>query len=112
MPNSTNEEHRVSVSNSKNDEQSSTKSDVTNEDSPRLMDGIHHPLFVESGESSRDFDPGQSGLSLHEEDCLNEEMLQRGYVFPKIEDAYCHPHATACGYVFAVEDHAFNFWSC
>lgn len=111
-PTSTSEEHRVSVSNSKNDEQSSTKSDVTNEDSPRLIDGVHHPLFVESGESSRDFDPGQSALSLHVEDCLNEEMLQRAYVFPKIEDAYCHPHANSCGYIFAVEDHAFNFWSC
>ncbi|XP_057785232.1 homeobox-leucine zipper protein HAT5-like [Salvia miltiorrhiza] len=105
------EEHKVSVSTSKNDEQSSTKSDVTNEDSPRLTDGIHHPLFVKSGESPHDFDPSQSVLSLHGEDCLNEEMLQRAYVFPKIEDAYCHLHATSCGYGFSVEDHAFNFWS-
>ncbi|KAG6384374.1 hypothetical protein SASPL_155813 [Salvia splendens] len=58
MPTSTDEEHKVSISTSKNDEQSSTKSDVTNEDSPRLRgEAHHHHLFVESGESSHDFDP-------------------------------------------------------
>ncbi|KAL1566278.1 homeobox-leucine zipper protein HAT5-like [Salvia divinorum] len=113
---STNEEHKVSVSTFKNDEQSSTRSDVTNEDSPRLRDVAHHHhhhhLFVESGESSYDFDPGQSVLSLHGEDCLNhEELLQHAYVFPKTEDVYCHHHATSCGYGFSIEDHAFNFWS-
>ncbi|KAL1541592.1 homeobox-leucine zipper protein HOX5-like isoform X1 [Salvia divinorum] len=107
MPTSANEEHKVS----KNEEQSSTKSDVTNEDSPRLRHEVHHSLFVESGESSHDFDPSKPVLSLHEEGCLNEELLQRAYVFPKTEDAYCHPHATSCGYGFSVEDHAFNFWS-
>ncbi|KAH6799038.1 Homeobox-leucine zipper protein family [Perilla frutescens var. frutescens] len=107
---STDEEHKVSGLTSKNEEQSSTKSDVTNEDSPRLTDGAH-PWLVESGDSSHDFDPVQSVLSCHAEDCLNEELLQRACVFPKIEDAYCHPHATSCGYGFAVEDNAFSFWS-
>ncbi|KAG6412255.1 hypothetical protein SASPL_124928 [Salvia splendens] len=115
MPTSTDEEHKVSVSTSKNDEQRSTKSDVTNEDSPRLRGEAHHHhhhLFVESGESSHDFDPGQSVFSLHGEDSLNhEELLQHAYVFPKTEDVYCHNHATSCGYGFSVEDHAFNFWS-
>ena len=103
MPTSANEEHKGFT----NDEQSSTRSDAANEDSPRLR---HHSLFVESGESSHDFDHSKSVLSLHEEVCLNEELLQRAYVFPKTEDVYCHPHATSCGYGFSVEDHAFNFW--
>lgn len=107
---STGEEHKVSGLTSKNDKQSSAKSDVTNEDSPRLTDGTH-PWFVESGDSSHDFDLVQSVLSCHGEDCLNEELLQHAYIFPKIEDGYCHLHATSCGYGFAVEDHAFSFWS-
>lgn len=104
------EEHKVSGMTSKNDEQSSARSDVTNEDSPRLTNG-NNPWLVESGDSSHDFDPVQSVLSHHGEDCLNEELLQRAYIFPKIEDGYCHQHVTSCGNGFAVEDHAFSFWS-
>ena len=67
---------------------------------------------IQSGESSHDFDPGQSVFSLHGEDSLNhEELLQHAYVFPKTEDVYYHNHTTSCGYGFSVEDHAFNFWS-
>lgn len=104
------EEHKVSGMTSKNDDQSSARSDVTNEDSPRLTNG-NNPWLVKSGDSSHVFDPVQSVLSHHGEDCLNEELLQRAYIFPKIEDGYCHQHATSCGNGFAVEDHAFSFWS-
>lgn len=58
----------------------------------------------EQSESSHDYDPLlESVIWIHGED-----------IFPKIEDAYCYPNATVCGYGFGVEveDHALsNFWS-
>ncbi|KAI3454625.1 hypothetical protein Pfo_011288 [Paulownia fortunei] len=102
------EESKVSALAFKNEEQSSAN--VTNRDSPRLTDGIHSSL-LESGDSSHVFEPDQSDLSHNGEDSLNEELLQRDYIFSKIEDAYCLPHANSRGYGFPVEDHAFSFWS-
>ncbi|KAL8529691.1 hypothetical protein ACS0TY_006942 [Phlomoides rotata] len=104
------EESKVSSMAFKNDEQNSAKSDVTNVESPRLTDGIHSSV-LESGNSSRAFEPDQSGLSHNGEDNLIEELLLPDCIFPKIEIAHCHTPVSSFYYGFPVEDHAFGFWS-
>lgn len=72
------------------------------------------PKNEEQSEPCNEPVPVQSDLWMHGEvDWSNEELLQRGYAFPKIEDAHCHPPATYRGHGFGVDqDHASsNFWS-
>lgn len=104
------EESEVSALAFKNEEQSSSKSEVTNADSPRVTDGIHSPL-LESGVTCHVFDPEYSDSSQNGGGNLREELVQPGYVFPKIDDAHRHPPLSSFYYGFPVEDHAFNFWS-
>ncbi|KAG6410296.1 hypothetical protein SASPL_128354 [Salvia splendens] len=90
------EESNVSALDFKNEQQSSSKGEVSNAGSPRLTDGINSPL-LESGVSSHAFDRDYSDSSQIGEDNLHEEP---DYVFP-LNSFY---------YEFPVEDRAFNFW--
>ncbi|KAL8057065.1 hypothetical protein ABFX02_04G160000 [Erythranthe guttata] len=78
----------------KNEEQSSAKSDLTNEESPLLTNGVSSYHFIE---------PDHSDLSQNGEDELKEDFFQLDYIFPTNEDVLY--------YGFPVEeDHAFDFW--
>ncbi|KAK6128193.1 hypothetical protein DH2020_038062 [Rehmannia glutinosa] len=105
------EEHKMSELVFKNEEQSSTKSDLTNVDSPRLTNRVHS-FVLESSDSSHVFEElDKSDLSQIGEDVSNGELLQTDYIFPNLDDAHCHPPASYVYYGFPVEDHAFGFWS-
>ncbi|KAL1553511.1 homeobox-leucine zipper protein HAT5-like [Salvia divinorum] len=93
---SDNEESSVAALGFKNEQQSSSKSEVSNAGSPRLTDGINSPL-LELCVSSHAFDQGYSDSSQIGEDNLHEEP---DYAFP-LNSFY---------YGFSVEDHTFNFW--
>ncbi|KAG6412893.1 hypothetical protein SASPL_125588 [Salvia splendens] len=90
------EESNMAALGFKNEQQSSSKSEVSNAGSPRLTDGINSPL-LESGVSSHAFDRDYSHSSQIGEDNLHEEP---DYVFT-LNSFY---------YEFPVEDRAFNFW--
>lgn len=87
---------------SKNDEQSLAKSDST--------DGINS-FLLESGDSSQFLEPDRSDLSHNGEDNFKENLFQLDHIFPKNEDARCHPTPGSFYYGFPVEDHASDFWS-
>lgn len=104
------EDSKVSSNAFKNEESNSAKSDVINVDSPRLSDGIHSSV-LESGNSSRVFEPDQSDISQNGEDNLIEELLLTDCMFPKNEIAHCHTPVSYFYSGFPIEDHAFGFWS-
>ncbi|CAH2040914.1 unnamed protein product [Thlaspi arvense] len=103
---------KISIQACKQEDLSSTKSDVLDSESPCYIDG-DHSSFLEPGDSSYVFEPDQSDLSQDEEDNLSKSLMHPPtYVFPKIEDVdYPNPSANSGCFGFPVEDQTFGFWS-
>ncbi|KAJ9677336.1 hypothetical protein PVL29_022361 [Vitis rotundifolia] len=102
---------KVSLVVCKQEDLSSTKSDVFDSDSPHYADGGHSAL-PEPGDSSYVFEADQSDVSQDEEDNFSKSLLPPSYVFPKLEDVdYPDPPTNPCSFGFPVEDHAFWSWS-
>lgn len=83
----------------KQEDHSSTKSDVFDSDSPHYGDGANSAL-PELDDSSYVFEADQSDASQDEEDNFSKSLLHPSCIFPKLEDVG-----------FPVEDQAFWSWS-
>ncbi len=96
---------KVSLMVCKQEDHSSTKSDVFDSDSPHYGDGGHSALPVPT-DSSYVFEAEQSEAS------QDEEYNFPSSIFPKLEDVdYRDPPTNPCNFGFTVEDHTFWSWS-
>lgn len=95
----------------KQEDLSSTNSDVFDSDCPNHTDAGHSSL-LEPADSSHVFEAEQSDLSQDEGDNLSRSLYPSVYNFPKLEDAvYSDLPATSCNYGTLVEDQSSWFWS-
>ncbi|GMH21952.1 hypothetical protein Nepgr_023795 [Nepenthes gracilis] len=93
------EAQQSSINALKQEDLSSTKSNVFDSDSPCYIN-----------RSSYVFEPDQSDLSQDEEELF---LLPSAYIFPKIEDADClDPPTNSYNFAFQAEDLTSWFWSC
>lgn len=98
---------KVSIVGCKQEDMSSTRSDIFDSDSSHYTtDGVHSSL-METGDSSYVFEADQSDLSQDE-----DNNLLTPYIFPKLEEVdYSDPPTSSCNFGFPIEDQTLWSWS-
>uniref|UniRef100_A0A7C8YGN5 Homeobox-leucine zipper protein n=2 Tax=Opuntia streptacantha TaxID=393608 RepID=A0A7C8YGN5_OPUST len=106
------EDAHVSIFPSKQEDLSSTRSDVLDSDSSHYADG-GYSAFADPGDSSYAFEADHSDISQDDEDYLSKSLMPSSNAFSKIKDAnYPDPPTESCNFDIPSEYQTSLFWPC